>query len=189
MYALAHLSSLFLPLQFCGCNFYVFFASTMLATCLPNVMFLSFIPLLIFKDQGLKILKLLIVLCSLLFPYFLLHASSLFSNIASNMSATSKSLKTVAFFHMTSRICYMVTHVSKISAILGKNNFTNNFDTQPGEPEMSQECIFLYYRFLSLFIAAERDSTSDTEKVLRFLRLRHLANTENYASLPIPFLT
>lgn len=81
---------------------------------------------------------------SLLSPYFLLHASALFSNIASNMSATLKSLKTVAFFYMTSRIFYMVTHVSKISATLGKRNFINNFDTQPGEPEM---CIFILQVF------------------------------------------
>jgi hypothetical protein len=83
----------------------------------------------------------------------------------------------------------MVTHFSKISASLGKRNFTNNFDTQPGEPEMSQKCVFLYYSYFSVFIAAARDSTSDSEKVLRFLRVRHLANAENYASLPIPFLT
>ena len=102
------------------------------------------------------------------------------------MSATLKSLKIVGFFYMTSRICYMVTHVSKMSATLGKRNFTNNFDTQPGESEM---CIFILQVFFSVFIAAARDSTSDSEKVLRFLRVRHLANAENYASLPIPFLT
>jgi len=64
------------------------------------------------------------------------------------MSATSKSLKTVAFFYMTSRICYMVTHVSKISATLGRSSFINNFDTQQGESKMSQKSVFLYYRFL-----------------------------------------
>ena len=63
------------------------------------------------------------------------------------MSATSKSLKTVAFFYMTSRTCCMVTHVSKISATFGKSSFTNSFDTQPGETEMSQKCVFSYYSF------------------------------------------
>jgi hypothetical protein len=43
--------------------------------------------------------------------------------------------------------------------------------------------------FLKVFIAAARDSTSYSGNVLRVLRVRHLANAENYASLPIPFLT
>jgi hypothetical protein len=43
--------------------------------------------------------------------------------------------------------------------------------------------------FFSVFIAAARDSTFDSEDVLRVLRVRHLANAENYVSLPIPFLT
>jgi len=80
------------------------------------------------------------------------------------MSATSKSLKTVAFFYMTSRICYMVTHVSTISATLGKSNFTNNFDTQPGEPKMSQKCVFLYYRFLFQYSLQQHVTVLLTQK-------------------------
>jgi len=49
---------------------------------------------------------------------------------------------------MTSGICYIVTHVSKIPATLGRSSFTNNFDTQRGESKMSQKSIFLYYRIL-----------------------------------------
>jgi hypothetical protein len=42
-------------------QFLVFFASAMLATSQSHLMFLSFIPLLIFREQGLQIVKLLFV--------------------------------------------------------------------------------------------------------------------------------
>lgn len=80
------------------------------------------------------------------------------------MSATSKSLKTVTFFYLTSYICYMVTQVSKISATLGRSSFTNNFDKQRGEYKMSQKSVLLYYRFLFQYSLQQHVAVLLTQK-------------------------